>query len=385
MKLRTDCATVAGAMKNFACAILIFICVRARAADAPQFATANQSIGGFDQKAAERFANLALACVAKEYPNKISHLLNSDADVAPPRKLTPAFYGCYDWHSSVHGHWLLVRLVKTFPDAPFAKPAREALRKSLTAENLKQEAAYLRGEGRASFERPYGMGWLLQLVAELAEWDDPQAREMLANLAPVEQAVRDRLTTWLPKLSHPVRIGEHNQTAFALGLILDYARGTKNEDLGRIAAKKVDEFFRNDKGCALNYEPSGEDFLSPCLGEADAMRRTMPPNEFAKWLGDFLPGIPTNAKADWLPVAVSPDPSDPKLAHLDGLNLSRAWMLEGILSVLPENDPRRPGLSATAEAHRRAGLAAVTGAHYEGGHWLGSFAVYLVTKRGIAK
>lgn len=339
----------------------------------------------FDEKAAERFAGLALACVAKEFPNKISHLLNSDADVAPPRKLTPAFYGCYDWHSSVHGHWLLVRLVKTFPDAPFAKPAREALRKSLTKENLKEEAAYLRGEGRASFERPYGMAWLLQLVAELTEWDDPQARAMLANLAPVEEAVRDRLKTWLPKLSHPVRIGEHNQTAFGLGLILDYARSTRNEELGKIATAKIADFFKADKDCSLNYEPSGEDFLSPCLGEADAMRRVLRPDEFGKWLGEFLPKIPTAAKSDWLPVAVSPDPSDPKLAHLDGLNLSRACMLEGIISALPENDPRRPALTATAEAHRRAGLAAVTGAHYEGGHWLGSFAVYLVTQRGLAK
>jgi hypothetical protein len=362
-------------MKNLVCAILISLGVPALAAEPPTF----------DEKAAERFANLALACVGKEYPNKISHTLNSDADVAPPRKLTPAFYGCYDWHSSVHGHWLLVRLVKTFPDAPFAKPAREALRKSLTAENLKQEAAYMRGEGRASFERPYGMAWFLQLVAELAQWDDPQAREMLANLAPLEQAVRDRLKTWLPKLSHPVRIGEHNQTAFALGLILDYAFVTNNDEVGTIAARKLDEFFQKDKDCALSYEPSGEDFLSPCLAEADAVRRGMLPEEFAKWLADFLPQIPKTAKSDWLPVAVSPDPSDPKLAHLDGLNLSRAWMLEGILSALPEDDPRRPALVAAAEAHRRVGLAAVTGAHYEGGHWLGSFAVYLVTKRGIGK
>jgi Protein of unknown function (DUF2891) len=351
----------------------------------PLSISAEEPAPKFDEAAAERFAGLALACVAKEYPNKISHLLNSDADVAPPRKLTPAFYGCYDWHSSVHGHWLLVRLVKTFPAAPFAKPAREALRKSLSKENLKQEAAYLRGEGRASFERPYGMAWLLQLVAELAEWDDPQAREMLTNLAPVEQAVRDRLKTWLPKLSHPVRIGEHNQTAFGLGLILDYAASTKNAEFEKIAATKTGEFFQKDKDCSLTYEPSGEDFLSPCLGEADAMRRVLPPDEFAQWLTEFLPKIPTTAKNDWLPVAVSPDPSDPKLAHLDGLNLSRAWMLEGIISGLPQNDPRRPALVATAEAHRRAGLAAVTGAHYEGGHWLGSFAVYLVTKRGLGK
>jgi Protein of unknown function (DUF2891) len=365
-------------MKKIVCACAGLVLV-------PLAMSAEEGAPGFDAKAAQRFADLALACVGKEYPNKISHLLNSDADVAPPRKLTPAFYGCYDWHSSVHGHWLLVRLVKTFPDAPFAKPAREALRRSLTAENLKQEAAYLRGEGRASFERPYGMAWLLQLVVELSEWDDPQAREMLANLAPIEQAVRDRLTTWLPKLSHPVRIGEHNQSAFALGLMLDYARATSNDDFAKLGGAKIRQFFGADKDCNLAYEPSGEDFLSPCLGEADAMRRVVAPNEFAKWLNDFLPHIPTSAKTDWLPVAVSPDPSDPKLAHLDGLNLSRAWMLEGIVSALPADDPRRPALAATAEAHRRAGLAAVTGAHYEGGHWLGSFAVYLVTKRGLGK
>src|SRR5215472_5899446 len=137
---------------------------------------AAQNTVPFDINAAQRFANLALACVHKEYPNHVSHALNSDADVAPPRKLTPAFYGCYDWHSSVHGHWLLVRLVRTFPDAPFVQSAREALQQSLSAENIAQEAAYLRGEGRSSFERPYGLAWLLQLVAELREWDDPQAR-----------------------------------------------------------------------------------------------------------------------------------------------------------------------------------------------------------------
>src|SRR5437867_2712109 len=182
---------------------------------------AENSTPNFDVHAAERFAKLALACVEKEYPNKISHVLNSDADVAPPRKLTPTFCGCYDWHSSVHGHWLLVRLVRTFPDASFAKPAREALLKNLTAGNLKQEAAYLRGKGRASFERPYGLSWLLQLCAELRERENPQAQEMLANLKPLEDAAIERLTTWLPKLSHPIRIGEHNQTAFALGVILD--------------------------------------------------------------------------------------------------------------------------------------------------------------------
>jgi hypothetical protein len=345
----------------------------------------------FDEKAAERFAKLALACAGKEYPNKISHVLNSDKDVAPPRKLTPAFYGCYDWHSSVHGHWLLVRLLRTFPNASFAGAARDALSKSLTAENLKQEAAYIRGEGRASFERPYGLAWLLQLCAELREWDNDQVREMAANLRPLEDAAVQRLKTWLPKLSHPVRIGEHDQTAFGLGLMLDYARTTKNESFARLVTDSARKFFLSDKDCPLGYEPSGEDFLSPCLAEADVMRRILLQEEFAKWLKQFLPQIPETprqseaATGNWLRVTVSPDPSDPKLAHLDGLNLSRAWMLEGILSALPADDPRRPALSAAVDEHRRAGLAAVTGAHYEGGHWLGSFAVYLTTRRGIQK
>lgn len=227
-------------------------------------ASAEISAPKFDAIAAERFAGLALACVDKEYPNKISHVLNGDADVAPPRKLTPAFYGCYDWHSSVHGHWLLVRLARKFPDAPFTKPAREALRKSLTVENLKQEAAYLRGEGRANFERPYGLAWLLQLIAELREWNDPDAKEMLANLRPLEEAALDRLKIWLPKLSHPVRIGEHAQTAFALGLMLDYVRSTRNESFDKLLADRARKFYFADKNCPMAYEPSGEDFLSPC-------------------------------------------------------------------------------------------------------------------------
>ncbi len=352
------------------------------------FGAENMTTPAFDEKAADRFAKLALACVHKEYPNKISHVLNSDADVAPPRKLTPTFCGCYDWHSSVHGHWLLVRLLRSFPNAPFAAAARNALNQSFTPENLKEEASYLRGQGRASFERPYGLSWLLQLCRELREWDDPQAGEMSANLRPLEEAAVDRLKTWLPKLSHPVRIGEHDQTAFSLGLMMDYAGIAGNEEFAKLARDSAKKFFLADKNCPLAYEPSGEDFLSPCLGEADVMRRVLSQNEFAKWLKEFMPQIPeaprqSGAATTWLPVAVSPDPSDPKLAHLDGLNLSRAWMLEGILSALPSDDPRRPALQAAADAHRRAGLAAVTGEHYEGGHWLGSFAVYLTTKRGI--
>jgi hypothetical protein len=206
---------------------------------------------------------------------------------------------------------------------------------------------------------------------------------MAANLRPLEQAVLERLNTWLPKLSNPVRIGEHDQTAFALGLMLDYARAGDDQKFAELVVSKGKQFYVNDKNCPLAYEPSGEDFLSPCLGEADLMRRVLPSGEFAVWLKTFMPQISSSGSAAWLQPVVSPDPSDPKLAHLDGLNLSRAWMLNGIASALPKNDKRLTSILSAAEAHERAGLAAVTGEHYEGGHWLGSFAVYLVTRRGI--
>ncbi|HET7452821.1 MAG TPA: DUF2891 domain-containing protein [Thermoanaerobaculia bacterium] len=337
----------------------------------------------FDANAASRFARLALDCLHREYPNKIAHVLNSDADARPPRALTPAFFGCYDWHSSVHGHWLLVRLLRKFPGAAWSSEARAAVGKSLTAENLAAEARYLAGPGRASFERPYGLAWLLQLSAELRQWDDADARRWSAALVPLESAAVSRLAEWLPKLSRPVRIGEHDQTAFALGLVLDWARSAGRRDVEKLVVDRARAFYAADRACPLVYEPSGEDFLSPCLGEADLMRRVLPPAEFGGWLGAFLPEIPGNG-ARWIEPAVVTDPSDPKLAHLDGLNLSRAWMLEGIASVLPADDPRLPALRDAARRHRDAGLAAVTGEHYEGGHWLGSFAVYLVTGRGLS-
>jgi hypothetical protein len=337
-----------------------------------------------DAAAAERLAKLALACVHKEYPNKIAHVLNGDGDVKPPRELTPAFYGCYDWHSAVHGHWLLARLARRFPAAPFAAQAREALAKSLTPANIAAEVKYLEGTGRATFERPYGLAWLLQLDAELTEWDDPQARQWAEALHPLAQAAVGRLRTWLPKLSHPIRTGEHNQTAFGLGLILDWARGKAGEpQAAALFESRARELFLDDRLCPIDYEPSGEDFLSPCLGQADLVRRLLPPAQFAVWLEAFLPQIPRDGQAGWLIPGVVTDPTDGKLAHLDGLNLSRAWMLEGIAHGLPAADTRLPALRAAAAAHRESGLRAVTGEHYEGGHWLGSFATYLVTGRGL--
>lgn len=374
-------------MKHIICCILLIAAAAPSLAEPTSTKPAEKTpmTDTFDVAAATRFADLALSCVHKEYPNKLSHNLESDADVAPPRKLTPAFYGCYDWHSSVHGHWLLARLARQFPNEAFAPKARAALAQSLTPENIAQEAAYLRGKGRASFERPYGLAWLLQLSAELEEWDDPQAQQLAANLRPLEDATLERLKAWLPKLSHPIRIGEHSQTAFGLGLMLDYAHTMGDKDFADLLTRKAREFYGNDKNCPLAYEPSGEDFLSPCVAEADVMRRVLPRQEFARWLADFMPQIPRDGSANWLKPEVSPDPSDPKLAHLDGLNLSRAWMLEGVAAALPADDPRLPSLRAAAAAHRQSGIAAVTGAYYEGGHWLGSFAVYLSSQRGIAR
>jgi Protein of unknown function (DUF2891) len=326
-----------------------------------------------DSLTAERFARLALACVHREYPNKIAHAMNSDEDARPPRELTPAFYGCYDWHSSVHGHWMLARLARIFPDAPFVIKAKAALAKSLTDSNLAREAAYLNGVGRATFERPYGLAWLLQLASDLREWDDADARSWSKNLRPLEAAAVKRVSEWLAKLPHPVRSGEHSNTAFALGLMLDYARLVRIAEFAALLERKTREFYLNDRGCPLNYEPSGEDFLSPCIAEADAVRRILPQAEFARWLERFLPAIE-------LKPGIVTDPSDGKLAHLDGLNLSRAWMLDRIASALPPNDPRVKPWRALSEEHAQAGLRAVTGEHYEGGHWLGSFAVYLLTK-----
>ncbi len=332
-----------------------------------------------------RFADLALKCVHQEYPNKIAHVLTSDEDVAPPRELTPVFYGCFDWHSSVHGHWLLTRLLRLYPQAEFTAEAEAALDASFKADRVAREVAYVTHPERASFERPYGVAWLLQLTAELREWDDPRAQRWLAILEPLETALAANMQTWLVKLAYPIRTGEHSQTAFAFGLFLDWARISGREDFARLVTDKSREFYQGDRHCPMAYEPSGQDFLSPCLAEADLMRRIMNAEAYAGWLTGFMPGIPTDGGTGWLPLAVVTDPTDGKLAHLDGLNISRAWMLEGMAHGLPAEDARKASLLATAAVHRRSGLASVTGEHYEGGHWLGSFATYLLTRRGLVE
>jgi hypothetical protein len=330
----------------------------------------------FDGAQAARFAKLALDCVHKEYPNKIAHSMNSDADLKPPRELTPAFYGCFDWHSSVHAHWLLVRLARLFPQAAFAADARRAVGESLTPGHIEQEVKYLNAEGRSSFERPYGLAWLLQLAAELKEWNDPDAHRWYAALQPLEIAAVARISGWLPKLEHPIRTGEHNNTAFGMGLMLDYARISGSADFGKLVEARARDYYLKDSNCPISYEPSGEDFLSPCLAEADVVRRILPAEKFAAWFEAFLP------KVDLEPTRVV-DVNDGKLYHLAGLNLSRAWMIGGIISKLPEGNSRRMQLATMAAKLRQTGLESIRAEHYEGGHWLGSFAVYLVSGRGI--
>ena len=333
---------------------------------------------------AARFAQLALECVHREYPNKLAHVLASDEDVRPPRELTPAFYGCFDWHSAVHGHWLLVRLARLYPEADFAAPARRALGLSLTVDHISSEVAYLQAPGRVGFERPYGLAWLLQLAAELREWDDPEARFWQFALAPLERAAAVRIKEWLPQLTYPIRAGEHSQTAFALALIYDWARVAGDAGMLELLTARSGDHYGADRDCPLSYEPSGQDFLSPCLAEADLMRRVMEQARFAEWLGQLLPDIPVDGDpTDWLETTVVSDTRDGQLMHLAGLNLSRAWMLEGIASALAEDDARRATLLTVANQHRDAGLAAVTSGHYEGEHWLGTFATYLVTARGL--
>ena len=335
------------------------------------------------------FAEMALAAVHREYPNHILHLLTSDADARPPRELHPAFFGCFDWHSAVHGHWCLARLARLHPEARFTPLARAALASSLTAGHLAVETAYAGAPGRAGFERPYGLAWLLQLGAELREWEaegsaaSAEAGAWRAALAPLEDLASRRLAEWLPKLPWPVRGGEHSQTAFALGLALDAARTAGDRALEACVVEATGRFYGGDRDAPVAYEPSGQDFLSPALAEADLVRRVRHGAEFAVWLRGFLPDPAGEAARRWLTPVASPDRADGKLAHLDGLNLSRAWMLEGIAGALAPDDPARAPLAEAARRHREAGLAGARSEHYAGAHWLASFAVYLVTGRGL--
>jgi hypothetical protein len=334
---------------------------------------------------AARFSRLALDCVHKEFPNKISRTTDTAEEIGRPRELFPAFYGCFDWHSAVHGHWMLVRMLRL--DALDAETRAEAIAKldaNLNEATGAGELANFQRAARGSWERPYGWAWVLQLTAELREWDAPEAERWLAALEPLEADIVAATKEWLPKLAYPIRLGTHNQSAFALTLMHDWAEVAGDEAFTALIEDRARDFHAGDVDCPLAYEPSGEDFLSPCLMVADLMRRVMGEAEFADWLSAYMPNIPEDGTTGWLAPAIVLDASDGKLVHLDGVNSSRAWNLYNVARALPDTDPRRASLMATADIHRDAGVEAVSDEHYSGSHWLASFATYLMTDRGWA-
>jgi hypothetical protein len=347
-------------------------------ADEPR-APAETEVGEMTRTQASAFARLALKGIRKEFPNKPADVLNGEPDVRPPRAVHPAFYGSYDWHSSVHGHWMLVRLLRRFPGLPEEKEIRAALAGHLTAEKLRAEADAFARPNSQSFERPYGWAWLLKLAEELHGWDDPDGREWAKNVRPLAEAIAARYVAYFPKQTYPIRSGVHPNTAFGLAFAHEYARAVGHTALRERVEERSRAYFGNDAGLPAAWEPDGADFFSPSLTEADLMRRVLPREEFRAWLGRALPGLARGEPRSLFEPARVTDRSDPQLVHLDGLNLSRAWCLRGVAAALPEGDPARKALAASAARHARAGLAHVASGEYAGEHWLASFAVYLLT------
>lgn len=331
-----------------------------------------------DLDAAKKFGRLALKGIHTEYPNKTGHVMNDAQDVHNPATLHPAFYGCFDWHSSVHGHWMLVRLLKKFPGMPDASKIREALNRNLTEANLRREADYFLQKNRKSFERTYGWAWLLKLAEEVHGWDDPDGKRWAAGLQPLVEVLVEKYIDFLPRQTYPIRRGVHPNTAFGISFALDYARTAGNERLEKLLVERSLSYFQGDKDYPARWEPDGDDFFSRSLMVADLMRRVLPEAEFASWLHAFLPGLAEGRPASLLNPAEVSDRSDPKIVHLDGLNLSRAWCMRSIASALPETDPVRGILQKSANLHANATLPHITSGNYEGEHWLASFAIYML-------
>lgn len=328
------------------------------------------------------FANLAMESLVREYPNKPGQVYTGPESAKTPREMHPVFYGSFDWHSAVHGHWMLVRLLKTNPGSSVDAEIRALLNKQLTAEGLQAEADYFDAKTNRSFERMYGWAWLLQLATELHGWDDPDGKRWAANLKPLEDRIVALLEAYLPRLTWPIRMGVHPDSAFAFGMELDYARKVGNRKLEQALVEKVLAFYAEDKDYPVQYEPSGEDFFSAGLNEADLMRRVLTGEEYSTWLDGFFPGLEDGEMGNLLTPTHVSDVTDGRLVHLAGLNLSRAWCLEGILSALPMTDKRRPVLEKAARAHREVGLDYVFTGDFMGEHWLASFAIYVVTSAG---
>lgn len=330
------------------------------------------------QTQASHFAALALKCVNREFPNKPEHVINDARDVKSPAALHPAFYGCYDWHSSVHGHWMLVRLLKTFPDLPEGPKIRAALNATLTPANIRAEAEYIKQPNRQSFERTYGWAWLLKLAEELHSWDDSDGDNWADSVQPLVDVIVASYKSFLPKQTYPIRTGVHPNTAFGLAFALDYAKSVGDRDLEKLLDERSRSYFAKDSNYPGAWEPGGEDFFSPALMEADLMRRVMKPAEFGVWFHGFLPQIADGNPIALLEPAIVTDRSDPKLVHLDGLNLSRAWCMRNIATALPKSDPARKTLITSAGKHATAALVHVASGDYAGEHWLASFAVFLL-------
>ncbi len=345
--------------------------VMAQSTDNPYLSTNEKGQLQLTKKGASHFAQLALNCIQKEYPNKLNQVLKDSSDLQSPVDLHPAFYGCFDWHSSVHGHWMLVRLLKQFPSLPEAKQIRMVLLQNLSKENIIGEVNYLEGASK-SWERMYGWSWLMKLSDELYDWDDPDAKVWKRNLQPLTDAFIQRYLNFLPIQHYPVRTGVHPNTAFGLSFALDYARKAGHKELESLITSRALDYFLEDQDCPAAWEPSGEDFLSACLEEANLMRRVLPKGKFQAWLNQFLPPDKMNALLQ--PALVS-DRSDPKLVHLDGVNLSRAWCLYGLLPYI-ENKKLKQQLLQSAADHLNATVPYIASEHYEGTHWLASFAVY---------
>jgi hypothetical protein len=322
---------------------------------------------------ANTLAELPLSCIQTEFPNKLNQTIGSTDDLGSPSALHPAFYGCFDWHSSVHGHWSLVKLLKEFPDLEQAELARTMLKQNITDEAIELEVEYFRGKHSTSYERTYGWAWFLKLAEELHTWEDPLARELESSLEPLTNLIVNRYLEFLPKLVYPIRVGEHTNTAFGLTFAWDYAKTVDHLELRELIEKRARDFYMNDQGCPLSWEPSGYDFLSPCLEEVDLMRRVLPEPEFHAWLQDFMPQL---FDPDFiLAVGQVSDRTDGKLVHLDGLNFSRAWVLYGLAAQYD----KYKHLRSIANEHVNYSLPNLVGDSYEGGHWLGSFAIYALT------
>jgi hypothetical protein len=332
-----------------------------------------------DQVQASRLVSLSLACVDRAFPNKPSHVYDGEETFRPPRDVTPAFYGCFDWHSAVHGHWAMARVLRRFPKIPEAARIRQALNGHLQARTLQTELAFFKEKRSKTFERPYGWGWLLRLAAELHGWQDDDARRWQEALRPLASFLATQMADYLGRLSRPIRAGTHANTAFALVHGIDYARALGDAALAKSIEQRARDFYGSDTDCPTAYEPSGEDFISPCLVEADLMRRVLPPAEFVAWLDGFLPPLDSPKFRPLLETVEVRDRHDPRIGHLIGLFLQRAWCMGGVASALPKGDGRAAVLDKAARLHGHQAVKLMFDSGYGGEHWLASFAVYLLT------